>query len=256
MAKAQTKRKAPSHALSESIGFLESIDRSLGRGPFTRDLIVEALGHKAASGPFNRKVGALLHFNLLQRDGVSYRIAELGEKILRPQVEGEKRDALAEAVTEPKLYRELINRFRGQPVPPLLKNILVREFGVHQNSGGDVAKMFLSSLEYAGLLRNQIVHDTPQISNSKHVPENDAASTNTTASIREVSGNEEFKLNDLDNGSQRREQFTLHAGTLILEWPSSIDIDEVEDIEAWLKLIVRKMKRAISIKDDRSCGSD
>jgi hypothetical protein len=41
-----------------------------------------------------------------------------------------------------------------------------------------------------------------------------------------------------------RDVFALKVGVVSLEWPSDlIDADDIKEIEAWLALIVRKMKR-------------
>lgn len=40
-----------------------------------------------------------------------------------------------------------------------------------------------------------------------------------------------------------REVFSLGDGEAVLQWPTSIDAAELEDLEEWLALVVKKLKR-------------
>src|SRR5262249_24097365 len=48
----------------------------------------------------------------------------------------------------------------------------------------------------------------------------------------------------------KQDVFTVQEGSVLLQWPASMSQDSVTDIEDWLKLIVRKAKRAAGIKPD------
>lgn len=39
--------------------------------------------------------------------------------------------------------------------------------------------------------------------------------------------------------------FTLKDGQVILRWPGRIRLDEYPDLEAWLQLMIRKVKRSV-----------
>lgn len=42
----------------------------------------------------------------------------------------------------------------------------------------------------------------------------------------------------------KEDVFTLDTGDVVIHWPERIDPEEVKDIESWMKMVVRKMKRA------------
>jgi hypothetical protein len=48
---------------------------------------------------------------------------------------------------------------------------------------------------------------------------------------------------------------TLSSGDALLQWPERITPDEYEDLEGWLQLMLRKLKRSIVAEDDPS-GDD
>ena len=51
----------------------------------------------------------------------------------------------------------------------------------------------------------------------------------------------------------KEDVFTLDSGPVVLQWPDRLTNEEYEDLEGWIKLVLRKAKR--SVVADRS-GSD
>ena len=47
----------------------------------------------------------------------------------------------------------------------------------------------------------------------------------------------------------KEDVYTLEAGDLVVHWPERIDPEEVEDIESWMEMVVRKIKRASKNKE-------
>jgi len=156
-------RNTPAVPLGEALELLDRMRREAGFGPMDRETMAHALGHSSLSGSANRRVAALNHFGLVERQkGGAYRISDLGKSLLMPVDAKERASALHQAVKEPTFYQELWERYSGQPLPGMLPNILSREFGVHPNSGEEVAQIFRSSAEYAGLLENGVLLDEPR----------------------------------------------------------------------------------------------
>jgi hypothetical protein len=304
-------RKAPSHNLAEALNFLGDVERNLGRGPFSRASIAAALGHSSESGPFSRKAGAMLHFDLLERTGTNYRISKTGQSILRPTDDKERAATLATAAQSPTLYAELIHRFANQALPNLLPNILIREFGVHPNSAEEVALNFRDTMEFAGLLQHGILHTAPvqnaEASNGDSTPSNpqqpvrampspgDAVQWTSQGISRFAEPQRVTRLSPdgkfvFVNGSatgipieqvevvvrandtaklaepiatadhpaavsssapalsknDRREVFAVHSGHVTVQWPATLTADDITDIEDWLPILLRKMKRSAS----------
>ena len=43
----------------------------------------------------------------------------------------------------------------------------------------------------------------------------------------------------------------VDAGAVYIAWPDSIGTDEIEDVENWLQMMIRKMKRTASTSSSR-----
>ena len=158
MVKRERSRRHPAIALERAVSLVQRIQTQIGFQAASREIIAEAMGHGGLTGPAASKIAALLYFDLLVKEGPRVRIAPLGRQILVPTSEGEKAEALVEAVKAPSLYRELIDRYSEAPLPGLLTNLLMRDFGIAGKRGAEVEKVFRASVEYAGLLRNGILY--------------------------------------------------------------------------------------------------
>ena len=73
-----------------------------------------------------------------------------------------------------------------------------------------------------------------------------------------------FLLKHSDNRVKRRRMtagtkedvFTLAEGDVVLQWPSQISKESVQDFEDWIGLIVRKVKRAAGAEENRDDDSE
>jgi len=147
------------HTIEESLRHLQQVYQAVGNHPSSRDVLCNALGHKSVSGPAAVKVGAMSHFGLLRaRKGGTYELTPLAERILMPRDDDEARAAIAEAARTPTLYTELLTSFAGKQVPRLLGNLLARQYGVAPKQADEFAERFRNSMEFAGLLRNGVLH--------------------------------------------------------------------------------------------------
>lgn len=236
-------RGSPSIALSEAVALLEKIFEALGNGPFGRDSIGEAMGHKPGSGAANSKVGSLTHFGLLSRNGGgTYSISEIGTQILHPKDEAERQSGMIAAAKSPGLYSDLIEKFQKKSLPSMLGNILHREHQVLQVNADEVATRFRETMSAVGLLRNGVLHTDP-------IEPSTAAQTRLTAKPVEAADHA------IEAGSTARsalpskqQSFTFPAsgGNIAVTWPSDLLADDVDDFEAVLQILLRRMKRGAS----------
>lgn len=135
---------------------------AVGTATIERSDAAQAMGYKPGSGAANSRVGSLTHFGLLTRNGANYHVSELARRIIEPQSEGEQREAIAEAAIEPSLYAELVTELDGNPLPPMLPNMLSRSYGVLNKIAQQVADRFKETLDFAGLLSGGKVRATLQ----------------------------------------------------------------------------------------------
>lgn len=162
----------PADGLEAAIGMVAEIKAAIGLSAASRETLVEALGYKSINGASARKLAVLTHFGLLDRVGKgTSKISELGRRVLMPTSESDKAQAIAEAAKTPSLFGELFERFKGNAVPSLLPNLLAREFGVFHGAAESASKTFRETMEFAGLLRNGVLHEETESTTSSPAPQ-------------------------------------------------------------------------------------
>ena len=150
----------PGIAVQDAIGFSKILVDSYGKSPFNRDAALQALKLKPGGSSFT-KVAALVHYGLLTRQGNAYGISELAERIIYFTSEEAQKAAIVEAVLKPKLFNSLVTEYTGRAVPNLLRNILIQQHKINRNVADNVADIFKSSIEHAGLYMNGIITSVP-----------------------------------------------------------------------------------------------
>lgn len=142
----------PAVTLRQAVELAQKIAMSkLGNGPYTRQVIAHALGYSEASGLIAAKMAACVHFGIMTNNGNGYRFSSLGKRLVNPNDINRGR-TLGEAVNNPLLYSRLINDFGGDNFPYDLEELLARKYNINPTVAPKVARIFRSSLEYAGLL--------------------------------------------------------------------------------------------------------
>jgi hypothetical protein len=228
----------PGESLPAAIQLLQQVRDKLGFGTASRESVAEALGYRSLNGTSRRKIAALTHFELLDRNGAVYRISEIGKQILMPRDTTEYRSALGTAARKPAFYQKLATRFEGQAVPGLLTNILVREYGVLPQTSEEAARLFRESMEFAGLLRNGILLSEPEAISGSAAPnagEMLALSPTSTGPTTQV-------LERKSSDGIPRQRYTIpldKAGSVAaVELPIPIRERDLKKILAWLNYMV------------------
>lgn len=199
--------------LESAIDLLNRLKNALGNGPYDRNSAATAMGYKGLSGASASRFAALLHYGLLSRNGTVYNQSPLADRILIETSEEDKKTAIVEAVRNPKLYKSLTERFSGSSLPLLLKNILVRDYGIPERASRGVVKNFKQSLEFAGILRNGVISNL--FTRTEESPSKE----------RETHGvipGESLEEHDMGNKRQSLEEIRLPSG-IIVSFPSKLN---------------------------------
>jgi hypothetical protein len=118
-----------------------------------RDSIARHLGHSnGASGVAARKIASLHHFGLLERRESKYRTTALARHICNSRSDESLLSALRRAFLTPPLFRELVDAYRPTGAVPRYLADALQEHGVTEAAKYEVAKIFMASGEYAGVL--------------------------------------------------------------------------------------------------------
>ncbi len=179
----------PAFSLEQVICDVNTLKDKLGKGPYSRDSAARALGYSGVSGASSARVAACVHFGLLERNGGSYELSELSQKMIFSESDGEKKAAVLEALQSPTLYNKLLNEFDGQPLPQMLDNILVRRYGISDSAVATANKVFRESIEYAGVFNNGIISLEKATKD-----ENDIAIDNQQDNMQESHGSQDISI--------------------------------------------------------------
>ncbi len=171
-AKAPRDRSAayPSVSLPEAIELSKKVVETYPKSQFDRESAAKALGYEKVTGTSAPKIAALVHFGLIERTGSSYKNSQLAERILHFVTEEERKEAIVEAVKNPKLFDALISEYAGRAVPPTLNSVLVRQHGISSKVSDRVVEIFKDSVEFAGLCKNGVFQGKGEIDSGTREP--------------------------------------------------------------------------------------
>lgn len=153
----------PAIPLEEAIKLSVKLKSSYGKSQFSREMAVQAMGYKTVTGSSGTKVGTLVHYGLLARNGGAYTNSNLADRICHPIDEKDRHEAIRSAAMKPKLFKALISEFSGRAIPSALNNLLIRNHGIAQKVSDDVVKVFRKTIEFAGLCTNGIIENNEQV---------------------------------------------------------------------------------------------
>jgi len=156
--KGTTQRSAayPAITIEKAIDFVTQLKKAFHSSSFTRVDITEILKKTG----INREVGAAVQYGLLDRTiGEGYKLSARVKIVLDPISDDEYLSSVIECFNSPKLYVELIERFKGAALPPLNQfiNILSRFHNITKDAAPKAAEIFIQNASYAGLLNENKV---------------------------------------------------------------------------------------------------
>lgn len=150
----------PNITIEEAIAFVSQLRTAFVNSQFTLDDAIAVL--KKAG--IQREVGACVQYGLLDRQiGKGYKLAPKVNVIINFVTEDEKRNAIIECFKTPKLYIELIERFKGHVVPhdQQLKAILTRFHNITEDAAPKAGEIFVQNATFVGLLNtHRILSDS------------------------------------------------------------------------------------------------
>jgi hypothetical protein len=154
----------PSMPLRDAVEAVAKIERQYRSSAVDRTLAAKLIGYSSSSGPANSALAALASYGLLERAGKGEtRVTPRARAILHAADDRERRENLLAAASEPDLFREIVERFPGIPVPPEdgVINYLNRQ-GFNPTAVRPAAKAFLQTMAFVEELRATESHGTEQ----------------------------------------------------------------------------------------------
>jgi hypothetical protein len=144
----------PIYDLAEAVKIAEAV-RDLGgnNSPVSKSLLAKHLSY-AESGPsFFQRVTATKAFGLVDGRG-SYSLTDLAKQYFYPTVENGKETAAVKALTTPKAFSILVQKFDGGKLPSveMIGNIVHAEAEIPVSKKNAIAGIFLRSVQSIGAI--------------------------------------------------------------------------------------------------------
>jgi predicted nucleotide-binding protein len=146
----------PNNPFSQALRIAKAIVENYGNKPATPLEVAEALDMTPTSGGFRNLCGASIAYGLTEGgyNAATISITPLADRIFKPQDEGDDLVAKREALLQPRIIREFLQKYDGSQLPMvnIAKNVL-EKMGVPSVRADDVHDLILTEATDLGLIR-------------------------------------------------------------------------------------------------------
>jgi len=147
----------PSYSITEALRVPNALRDEYGKQPTRPLMVAAALNMSPTGGTFRMMSGAAVAYGLTDgaAQGDSIGLTQLGRRAVAPTNEGDDRVALREAVLQPRVVREFLQKYDGSKVPsrPIALNVL-EEMDVPGEVTERALDMILENARVAGFLQD------------------------------------------------------------------------------------------------------
>ena len=220
------------------------------------------LGFKAASSATGQAVAALKAYGLIDVQGSGdnrqITVTEEGAKISGNHVD--RLLLIRDAALKPKLHAELYKRFftaDGLAPDETIRHYLIwdrSEGKFNEDAVEPFIRQFKSTLDYSGVKAGQTVIDGSEDDSGSIASDTSIAGSAATAptatkqssTLPKPDAEHHYRPPAIQEG-MKPEVFALSRGAIYVQWPEAIQQSDIEDIEAWLPILLRKIKKSVSM---------
>lgn len=220
------------------------------RHPAPLGSAAKAWGYSEKSSGVRIVVAAQLAFGLMKDLGSGEdRHVQLTDRGLDLVLASEDQPvALAQALRSPKIYADLLGRWpEGLPSDNTIRVYLIKEKGFNPKAVTGFLKDFRDSVGYAG--PNSPLR--PEVSDGDESLNDGGGSGDAPALPMAGADSRGFAADVVAGGrvetapiGMKRDVFSLEEGPAVLQWPERLSVESVEDLEAWLALVIKRVKRS------------
>ncbi len=239
--------------LSKAVEKIELIrDAGAARASMPPETFYKIWNLGAQSSAARQTMAALNHFGLVEYigrgDDRKVKLSELGLTIAldkRPD-STERAAAIREAALSPPIHQELYDKYSSfLPADVVLETHLVKDRGYNDGAAQALIGEYKATLAFSGLdkpvnmpvnTETKAKEATPQVT-----PQATPAAAEKTPDPR------------VSKVGVEQDIFVLDEGQVVFEWPKRLSRESFEDVERWMAIQLRKIKRRV-VDDDSSQG--
>jgi len=196
-----------------------------------------------------KAVAALITFGLLDTKGMGRArkvlLTDLAIRIVTDKRgPSDERDSLIkEAAIKPKIYREILDQFPNDlPSDESLSHYLINDKRFNDEAVPGFLKDFRDTLTFAKLSNADIIADENKAKDENQNDSKDAI--NSTSKHQDP-----LKKAPPVKSGVAQATLPLEEGMVLLQWPESLSATSLEDIESWLELLKRRVRRSVKNPD-------
>ncbi len=146
--------KYPRHNVEQALRIPEAILKQNAGNPTAPDDAVKYAGGTSAIGRWIVEISSAKKYGFLGTSDGDLTLEDRARRVLLPQEEGDRRNALREAVLSAPDIADVYNHYRGGSLPDsqFLANALIDRFKIPAESVDEFLEIFLASMRSAELL--------------------------------------------------------------------------------------------------------
>jgi len=249
-------RQYPYYSLEKSINFTKLIYDVGGKGLVPIESIVSHMGLTSSNNRrFSYEKSSARQYGLIISVDKCLQITERARAILFPLKNDDPNHILKlnEAVMNPRVYRELINRYNNKLLPKIefLRNIF-REKGIIESSLEPAINAFLQSISYLGVLSedNKIVMDDKIFNLFKIKEERQGIKEESKLKEKNEKNKKPFKNNEESTSDFNQEQayysleFPISTGKrVIISIPSESTMEDLNILKSFINVIESNLSK-------------
>ena len=246
----------PSMPLGEAVDQAKKLFKGDGMNAVDREVAAGHIGYSGLNGASAQAIATLIQYGLLEAQGKGQvRLTALALDIIEPQRDGDRAKSLQEAAWTPRLFAELRERFPSTvPSEGNLRAFLIRQ-QFQASALKSLIPAYLKTCEYLVAEGASESHGQP----AKSGPDSRRDQASRGGSSMEGQAYSPLTAvvtpppSDTPQAGVRREVFGLDEGEVVITLPNRrLSADSMEDLDAWLKIVARKLRRMAAVPRDAS----
>lgn len=145
----------PRKSLEQALRVARALRDTHAGGPAQWPQIADAMGISAGAQVNKYFLWSSHAYGLIEKDGDSYSLSEVGRKILAPTSAGEDREALVRALMTPVIFSRFFTDYNGSPFPgeEHIGNVLEVRYGVPRERVDEAKVLLRENGLFVGILR-------------------------------------------------------------------------------------------------------
>ena len=255
------RERSPAYPFISLRGAVERLARfeaMFGRHPVPADKVGLAWKMKEKSSQAFQTLAALKSFGLIDYKGANKdRVAmltEAGRNYLRAQQEDVKAEILKACAFRPKAISTYWQRWGAdRPIDTICMDQMVLKDGFTLSAANTFLKVYDETVTFSKLADGDSIHGIDEAEDEDDSENTEMQSTHTTSTPASAGQPRMPKAAMPDIPSTQSaifidDKYDLGDGrAFILRWPANFSKEELEEVEAWLMLMQKKIKRSVQL---------